>query len=175
MGIKTAILAGGCFWGMEELFRKQQGVTKTRVGYTGGSIQNPTYDDVKAGTTGHAEAIEVGYDDAATDFRKLLEFFFKMHNPTTKDQQGNDAGTQYRSVIFYEDEEQKKIAEELIHDIDTANFLPGPIVTQVIPAEPFYEAEDYHQDYLEKNPSGYTCHFIRSDWVLPPKHIEKAS
>ncbi len=173
--IKKAILAGGCFWGMEDLFRKQNGVVGTRVGYTGGSIKNPDYTIVRTGSSGHAESIEIEYDADVTDFRDLLEFFFKMHDPTTKDRQGNDKGSQYRSAIFYTDEEQKEVAEQLIDDIDAAGFLPGgKVVTQVVPAQDFYEAEEYHQDYLEKNPNGYTCHFVRDSWNLPKKE-EKAS
>lgn len=162
-----AILAGGCFWGMEDLFRKLPGVTATRVGYTGGTLPDPTYSHVKTGTTGHAEAIEITYDEPATDFRALLLFFFKMHDPTTLNRQGNDRGSQYRSAIFYEDENQKKTAETLIAELDAANILPGKIVTEVTPATAFYEAEAYHQDYLVKNPGGYTCHFVRADWTLP--------
>lgn len=173
MNKKQAILAGGCFWGMEDLFRKIKGVTATRVGYTGGSTDSPTYKDVKTGTTGHAEAIEVTYDPARTDFRALLEFFFQMHDPTSIDRQGNDIGSQYRSAIFYQSEDQAQIARQLIKDIDEAAFLPNPVVTQVVLATPFYPAEDYHQDYLEKNPGGYTCHFIRPNWRLPAK--EKAA
>lgn len=161
-----AILAGGCFWGMEDLFRKLPGVTATRVGYTGGTLPDPTYSHVKTGTTGHAEAIEITYDEAATDFRALLLFFFKMHDPTTLNRQGNDLGSQYRSAIFYETAEQKQTAETLITDIDAAAILPGKIVTEVTPATTFYEAEAYHQDYLEKNPGGYTCHFVRHNWIL---------
>ncbi len=173
MNKKQAILAGGCFWGMEDLFRKIEGVTATRVGYTGGSTANPTYKDVKTGTTGHAEAIEVTYDPARADFRALLEFFFQMHDPTTTDRQGNDIGSQYRSAIFYQSEDQAQIAYELIREINEAAFLPRPVVTDIVPASTFYEAEEYHQDYLEKNPGGYTCHFIRPNWRLPAK--EKAA
>lgn len=167
--MSIAILAGGCFWGMEDLFRRQTGVTKTRVGYTGGHTQNPTYPDVKTGTTGHAEAIEVTYDDSKTDFRNILEFFFKMHDSTNANRQGNDIGSQYRSAIFYTDEAQKEEALAVIAEINEAGFLPGPIVTEVTPAVPFYPAEECHQDYLEKNPGGYTCHFVRKDWNLAPK------
>lgn len=169
MSTDKIFLAGGCFWGMEDLFRKQPGVTATRVGYTGGTTPDATYNDVKTGTTGHAESIEVTYNPAQTDLRTLLEFFFQMHDPTTKDRQGNDTGSQYRSAIFYENEAQKQIAEELIYEIHDAAFLPGPIVTQIVPASTFYEAEDFHQDYLEKNPSGYSCHFIRPEWALRKK------
>lgn len=167
--MQTAVLAGGCFWGMEDLFRRQPGVVKTRVGYTGGHTANPVYAEVKTGVTGHAEAIEITYDETKTDFRSLLEFFFKMHDPTTKDRQGNDRGSQYRSAIFYTDGSQKEEALEVIAEIDAAGFLPGPIVTEVVPAGPFTAAEDYHQNYLEKNPGGYTCHFVRNDWSLPKR------
>lgn len=169
MTIQTAILAGGCFWGMEDLFRKQPGVTATRVGYTGGNTDNPVYANVKTGTTGHAEAIEVKFDDTKTTYRAILEFFFQMHDPTTKDRQGNDIGSQYRSAIFYENEAQKAEAEQLIQEIDAAGFLDKPVVTEIVPAVPFYEAEEFHQDYLEKHPNGYTCHFIRPLWRLQKK------
>lgn len=154
---------------MEDLFRRRPGVTKTRVGYTGGHTDDASYSTVKTGTTGHAEAIEITYDDTKTSFRDILEFFFKMHDPTTKNRQGNDIGTQYRSAIFYSDEDQKNEALDIITEINKAGFLPGPIVTEVIPAAPFHVAEEYHQDYLEKNPGGYTCHFVRNDWSLPPR------
>ena len=166
MAIRKSILAGGCFWGMQDLFRNQPGVIGTRVGYTGGNTENPTYNTVKSGTTGHAESIEVTYDDSRTNFRHLLEFFFQMHDPTTKDRQGNDLGSQYRSAIFYEEEEQKQIALAVINEIDEAGFLKKPIVTEVVPAGQFYEAEEAHQDYLERYPDGYTCHFIRPNWRL---------
>ena len=166
MSNETAILAGGCFWGMEDLFRKQTGVISTRVGYTGGHTDNPVYADVKTGTTGHAEAIEVVFNPAQTSYRKILEFFFQMHDPTTKERQGNDVGSQYRSAIFYLSDAQKDAAEQLIKDIDKAAFLEKPVVTEVVPASEFYEAEDFHQDYLEKNPGGYSCHFIRPLWKL---------
>ena len=161
------ILAGGCFWGMEDLFRKQIGVTETRVGYTGGHTNDPTYPKLCRGDTGHAEAIEITYDETQTNYRDLLIFFFKMHDPTTVNRQGNDLGSQYRSAIFYQTEEQKEVAEKLIKDIDAAGFLTGKIVTEVTPATTFYEAEEDHQDYLEKHPNGYTCHFIRDNWQLP--------
>jgi len=167
MTIKKAILAGGCFWGMQDLFRRQPGVTGTRVGYTGGNTENPDYNAVKTGRSGHAEAIEITYDDTRTNFRNLLEFFFQMHDPTTRNRQGNDMGSQYRSAIFYTDAEQQQTALSLIREINAAAFLPGPVVTELVPAGPFYEGEDYHQDYLEKNPGGYTCHFVRSNWKLP--------
>ncbi len=169
MSSKTLILAGGCFWGMEDLFRTKKGVIATRVGYCGGKTENPTYPDVKTGTTGHAEAIEITYESSVSNLRNLLEFFFQMHDPTTKNRQGHDIGSQYRSAIFYQDEEQKLTAHQLISEIDDEGFLPGKIVTEIVPAETFYEAEDYHQDYLEKNPGGYTCHSVRHHWALRDK------
>jgi peptide-methionine (S)-S-oxide reductase len=158
-----AILAGGCFWGMQDLIRKQPGVVSTRVGYTGGDVPNATYRN--HGT--HAEAIEIVYDPARTDFRTLLEFFFQIHDPTTKNRQGNDVGTSYRSAIFYLDEDQKRIALDTIADVEASGLWPGKVVTEVSPAGDFWEAEPEHQDYLEHYPRGYTCHFIRPDWKLP--------
>lgn len=158
-----AILAGGCFWGMQDLIRKQPGVVSTRVGYTGGQNTNATYRN----HPGHAEAIEIDYDPARTDYRTLLEFFFQIHDPTTKNQQGNDVGTSYRSAIFYVDEEQKRIAEETIADVEASGLWPGKVVTEVSPAGDFWEAEPEHQDYLERFPGGYTCHFPRANWKLP--------
>lgn len=164
---ETAILAGGCFWGMEELFRQQSGVLKTRVGYTGGHVPNVTYNDIKTGTTGHAEAIEVTFDTRLTSYRELLEFFFMMHDSTTPNRQGNDIGDSYRSAIFCMSSEQAVIASKLIQEIDHAGFLPGKIVTQVVKAVPFYEAEAEHQNYIQRYPNGYTCHWVRQDWCLP--------
>jgi peptide-methionine (S)-S-oxide reductase len=158
-----AILAGGCFWGMQDLIRKQPGVISTRVGYTGGNTPNATYRN--HGT--HAEAIEIVYDPAHTNFRTLLEFFFQIHDPTTENRQGNDVGTSYRSAIFYLDEEQKRIALETIADVEASGLWPGNVVTEVSPAGEFWEAEAEHQDYLEHYPNGYTCHFIRRNWKLP--------
>jgi peptide-methionine (S)-S-oxide reductase len=163
MATEKAILAGGCFWGMEELFRHQPGVVSTRVGYTGGHVSNATYRN----HGGHAEAIEVLYDPARTDFRSLLEFFFQVHDPSTKNRQGNDIGTSYRSAIFYLDDEQKHIALDTIADVDASGLWPGKVVTEVSPAGDFWEAEPEHQDYLERYPSGYTCHYIRPGWKLP--------
>lgn len=163
---EKAILSGGCFWGMEELIRQFPGVVKTRVGYTGGTLQNPTYKDITSGKTGHAESIEITFDPAITDYAKILGLFFQIHDPTTINQQGNDRGSQYRSAIFYIDENQKKIALEVTRRIDASGKWPGPLVTEIVPAGPFYEAEDYHQDYLQKNPGGYTCHWIRPDWLI---------
>ena len=163
-----ALLAGGCFWGMQDLIRKVPGVIRTRVGYTGGTLDNPTYKDVKTGTTGHAEAIEIVFDPARVSYRKLLEWFFQIHDPTTRNRQGNDIGSQYRSAIFFTDASQKDVAEAVIAAVEASGRWPGPVVTQLVPATAFYEAEDYHQDYLEKTPNGYTCHYARPDWTLDP-------
>jgi peptide-methionine (S)-S-oxide reductase len=159
----TAILAGGCFWGIQDLIRKQPGVVSTRVGYSGGDTPNATYR--KHGN--HAEAIEITYDPARTDYRTLLEFFFQIHDPTTTNRQGNDGGTSYRSAIFYLDDEQKRIALETIADVEASDLWPGKVVTEVSPAGDFWEAEPEHQDYLERYPNGYTCHYARPDWKLP--------
>ena len=159
--LETALLAGGCFWGMEDLLRKEPGVVDTRVGYTGGFIENPTYETVKKGSSGHAEAIEVRFDPKKTSYEKILAFFFRMHDPTTKNRQGNDVGSQYRSAIFYLDEQQKKVAEAVKAKVDASKKWPAPVVTEIVAATRFYAAEDYHQDYLEKNPGGYTCHYVR--------------
>lgn len=166
MATQTAILAGGCFWGMQDLLRKIDGVISTRVGYTGGSLDHPTYKDVKTGTTGHAEAIEIVFDADQLSFEKILHWFFQIHDPTTKDRQGNDRGSQYRSAIFYVTEEQQDIAEKVMAAVDSSGLWPGPTVTEVVPASSFWEAEDFHQDYLEKVPNGYTCHFVRPDWRI---------
>jgi peptide-methionine (S)-S-oxide reductase len=163
MTTEKAILAGGCFWGMEELFRRQPGVVSTRVGYSGGDVVNATYRN--HGT--HAESIEVVYDADQTDFRALLEFFFQVHDPSTKNRQGNDLGASYRSVIFYTSDEQKRVAEDTIADVDASGLWPGKVVTEVTPAGDFWEAEPEHQDYLQKYPHGYTCHFPRPEWKLP--------
>jgi len=165
MSTERAVLAGGCFWGMEDLIRKMDGVISTRVGYTGGDVPNATYKD--HGT--HAEGIEITFDPARISFRKLLEFFFQIHDPTTVNRQGNDLGTSYRSAIFYVDEDQKACAIDTIADVDASGLWPGKVVTEVTPVSEFWVAEDYHQDYLEKNPNGYTCHFARPDWVLPKR------
>lgn len=169
MNEDKAILAGGCFWGMQDLIRKRPGVIGTRVGYTGGNKPFASYADVKTGETGHAEAIEITFDSTKTSYRDLLEFFFQMHDPTTENRQGNDVGTQYRSAIFYTSEHQKRVAEEIIKDIEDAKIFHFPVVTEIVEASDFYEAEDFHQDYLKKNPSGYTCHFVRPNWKLPKK------
>ena len=160
---KTAILAGGCFWGMEDLIRRQPGVVSTRVGYTGGRNAHATYRN----HPGHAEAVEIVYDPAETDYRALLEFFFQIHDPTTKDRQGNDRGSSYRSAIFYVDDEQKQVALDTIADVDASGLWPGKVVTEVVPASDFWEAEPEHQDYLLRIPNGYTCHFPRPGWKLP--------
>ena len=160
---QQAILAGGCFWGMQDLIRRQPGVVSTRVGYTGGQNANATYRN----HPGHAEAIEITYDPSRTSYRDLLEFFFQIHDPTTRNRQGNDVGTSYRSAIFYVDDEQKRIAEDTIADVDASGLWPGKVVTEVTKAGPFWEAEPEHQDYLLRYPNGYTCHFPRSDWKLP--------
>ena len=165
--VKTekAILAGGCFWGMEDLFRKQPGVISTRVGYTGGDVKNATYRNHGS----HAEAIEVIYDPSKTDYRQLLEFFFQIHDPTTKDRQGNDRGKSYRSAIYYTSDEQKQVAVDTIADVEASGLWPGKVVTEVEPAGDFWEAEPEHQDYLVRNPGGYTCHYPRKNWVLPKR------
>jgi peptide-methionine (S)-S-oxide reductase len=163
---EKAILAGGCFWGMEELFRKFPDVISTRVGYTGGRTDDPTYESVSTGTTNHTEAIEVSFNPKKLSYRKLLEFFFQIHDPTTRNKQGNDQGTQYRSAIFTLSDEQTKIAKELIGAMRESKKWPGPIVTQVTPATTFYPAEAVHQKYLMHLPEGYNCHFVRPDWKL---------
>jgi peptide-methionine (S)-S-oxide reductase len=162
---ERAVLAGGCFWGMQELFRRQPGVVSTRVGYSGGDVPNATYRN--HGT--HAEAIEVSYDPARTTFRDLLEFFFQVHDPTTKNRQGNDIGLSYRSAIYFENDEQKRVAEDTIADVDASGLWPGKVVTEVSPAGDFWEAEPEHQDYLQRIPNGYTCHFVRPGWKLPKR------
>jgi peptide-methionine (S)-S-oxide reductase len=162
---ETAILAGGCFWGMEELVRRIPGVLSTRVGYTGGDVPNATYRN--HGT--HAEALEVVFDPSRISFRQILEFFFQIHDPTTANRQGNDRGTSYRSGIYYLGDEQKRVAEQTVADVDASGLWPGKAVTEIVPAGPFWEAEPEHQDYLERNPGGYTCHFIRPGWKLPTR------
>lgn len=164
---ERAVLAGGCFWGMQELLRKYPGVISTRVGYAGGDVPNATYRN--HGT--HAEAIEILFDPAQISYRQLLEFFFQIHDPTTLNRQGNDRGSSYRSAIFYTTDEQRRIAEGTIADVDASGIWPGKAVTQLAPAGPFWEAEPEHQDYLQKYPSGYTCHFIRPNWKLPHRSV----
>jgi len=160
---ERAILAGGCFWGMQDLIRKMPGVISTRVGYSGGDVPNATYRN--HGT--HAEAIEIVFDPGIMTFRALLEFFFQIHDPTTVNRQGNDRGTSYRSGIYYLTPEQKSVAEDTIADVEASKLWPGKVVTEVAPAGPFWEAEPEHQDYLERYPDGYTCHFVRPNWKLP--------
>ena len=163
MSTGRAILAGGCFWGVQDLVRRQPGVISTRVGYSGGEVANATYRN----HAGHAEAIEIIFDPTLTTFRALLEFFFQIHDPTTKNRQGNDVGDSYRSAIFYTSDEQKAVAEDTIADVDASGLWPGKVVTEVTPAGEFWEAEPEHQDYLERLPNGYTCHFVRPGWKLP--------
>ncbi|MGH8184559.1 MAG: peptide-methionine (S)-S-oxide reductase MsrA [Rhodanobacteraceae bacterium] len=169
MTTQRAILAGGCFWGMQDLIRKQPGVISTRVGYSGGDVPNATYRN--HGT--HAESIEITFDPSRISYRKLLELFFQIHDPSTRNRQGNDLGTSYRSAIFYTSDEQKRIAEDTIADVDASGLWPGKVVTEVLPARDFWQAEPEHQDYLERIPDGYTCHFIRPGWKLPVR--EKAA
>jgi peptide-methionine (S)-S-oxide reductase len=160
---ETAILAGGCFWGVQELIRKQPGVISTRVGYSGGDVPNATYRH----HGNHAEAVEIVFDPSQTSYRAILEFFFQIHDPTTKDRQGNDRGASYRSAIFTTSDEQRKVAEDTIADVEASGLWPGKVVTEVTPAGPFWEAEPEHQDYLQRIPNGYTCHFVRPGWKLP--------
>ena len=160
---ERAVLAGGCFWGMQDLIRRIPGVISTRVGYSGGDVPNATYRN----HDGHAEAIEIIFDPAKTSFRKQLEFFFQIHDPSTMNRQGNDVGTSYRSAIFYTTDEQKQVAEDTIADVNASKLWPGKVVTEVAPVGDFWEAEPEHQDYLERIPNGYTCHFVRPDWKLP--------
>ena len=160
---EKAIFACGCFWGMQDLFRKRPGVVSTRVGYTGGYVPNATYRNHE----GHAEAIEIVFDPQQITYRDLLELFFQIHDPTTLNRQGNDIGTSYRSAIFYLDEEQRRVAEDTIADVEASDLWLGKVVTEVTPAGPFWEAEPEHQDYLERYPHGYTCHFVRPNWKLP--------
>jgi peptide-methionine (S)-S-oxide reductase len=172
MAVSTerAVLAGGCFWGMQGLIRRYPGVISTRVGYTGGEVPNATYRN----HGNHAEAIEIIYDPAKISYRKLLEFFFQIHDPTTRNRQGNDVGPSYRSAIFYTSDEQKRVALDTIADVNASGLWPGKAVTEVEPAGPFWEAEPEHQDYLERYPNGYTCHFPRPNWV-PPKRSAAAA
>jgi peptide-methionine (S)-S-oxide reductase len=170
-GTERAVLAGGCFWGMQDLIRRQAGVVATRVGYTGGDVPNATYR--RHGS--HAEAIEIIFDPAKISYRKLLEFFFQIHDPTTPNRQGNDIGTSYRSAIFYTNDGQKRVAEETIADVDASGLWPGKVVTEVAAAGDFWEAEPEHQDYLERYPAGYTCHYVRPEWKLPARVLEGAT
>jgi peptide-methionine (S)-S-oxide reductase len=162
---EKAVLAGGCFWGMQDLFRRHPGVVSTRVGYTGGDVPNATYRNHGS----HAEAIEIVFDPAQLTYRQILEFFFQIHDPTTRDRQGNDIGTSYRSAIFYTDDTQKQVAEATIAAVDASGKWPGKVVTEVTQATEFWEAEPEHQDYLERYPNGYTCHFPRPGWKLPKR------
>lgn len=167
---ETAILAGGCFWGAQELLRKRPGVISTRVGYSGGTVENATYRHHE----GHAEAVEVVFDPTVISYREILEFLFQIHDPSTKDRQGNDIGSSYRSAIFYLSEEQKNVALDTIADVDASGLWPGKVVTEVTAAGPFWEAEEEHQDYLQKYPAGYTCHFVRPGWRLPHREEQSA-
>ena len=157
-GLQKATLAGGCFWGMEELIRKQPGVVSIRVGYTGGTVRNATYQNHE----GHAEAVEITFDPKKTSFEDILLFFFKMHDPTTLNRQGNDVGTSYRSAIFYHDETQREVAERVKARVDKSGAWKHPVATEIVPAKEFWLAEEYHQDYLQKHPGGYTCHYVRN-------------
>jgi len=160
---ERAVLAGGCFWGVQDLIRRYDGVLSTRVGYTGGSVPHATYRH--HGT--HAEAVEILFDPARVSYRQILEFFFQIHDPSTRNRQGNDIGTSYRSAIFYTSDEQRRIAEDTITDVDASGLWPGKVVTEVLPASDFWEAEPEHQDYLQRFPGGYTCHLVRPQWRLP--------
>ncbi len=163
MTTERAILAGGCFWGMQDLIRKLPGVVSTRVGYTGGDVPNATYQNHGM----HAEGIEIVFDPAQTSYRAMLEFFFQIHDPTTPNRQGNDRGPSYRSAIYYVDDVQKQVAENTIADVNASDLWPGAVVTELEPVSDFWEAEPEHQDYLERIPHGYTCHYIRPEWKLP--------
>lgn len=163
---ETAVLAGGCFWGMQDLLRKMPGVLRSRVGYTGGRNEQPTYRN----HPGHAEALELVFDPERLSFRELLEFFFQIHDPSTRDRQGNDVGSSYRSAIFYTSEAQRKVALDTIADVDASGLWPGKVVTELVPAPTFWEAEPEHQDYLVHRPDGYTCHFARPGWKLPRRN-----
>lgn len=168
---ERAVLAGGCFWGMQDLIRRFPGVLSTRVGYTGGDVPNATYRNHGS----HAEALEIIFDPSRTTFRQLLEFFFQIHDPTTRNRQGNDLGPSYRSAIFFTSEEQKRVALDTIADVDASGIWPGKVVTELAPAGPFWEAEPEHQDYLIRYPNGYTCHFVRPGWVLPKRKFATTS
>jgi peptide-methionine (S)-S-oxide reductase len=170
MTTETAILAGGCFWGAQELLRHRPGVLSTRVGYSGGDTPHATYRD----HGDHAEAVEIVFDPSVISYRELLEFFFQIHDPSTRDRQGNDVGRSYRSAIYYTTAEQERVARDTIADVDASGIWPGPVVTEVAPAGPFWEAEPEHQDYLQRYPAGYTCHFVRPGWVLPRREAESA-
>jgi len=162
MKTERAVLAGGCFWGMQQLIRHLDGVISTRAGYTGGTVPNATYRN----HGGHAEALEILFDPSKITYRELLEFFFQIHDPTTRNRQGNDVGTSYRSAIFYTTDEQRHVAEDTIADVEASGLWPGKVVTEVVPAREFWGAEPEHQDYLQRIPGGYTCHFVRPGWRL---------
>ena len=170
MTTERAILAGGCFWGAQELLRQRKGVISTRVGYSGGDTPHATYDH----HGDHAEAVEIIFDPAVLSFRALLEFFFQIHDPSTKNRQGNDRGRSYRSAIFYTSDAQRRVALDTIADVDASGLWPGKVVTEVTAAGPFWPAEEEHQDYLQKYPDGYTCHFVRPGWVLPKRQAQTA-
>ncbi|MGY5802837.1 peptide-methionine (S)-S-oxide reductase MsrA [Rhizobium hainanense] len=170
MTTERAVLAGGCFWGMQDLIRRYNGVISTRVGYSGGDVRNATYRN--HGT--HAEAIEIIFDPQKISYRDLLEFFFQIHDPSTRNRQGNDVGLSYRSAIFYTSEEQKQVALDTIADVDVSGLWPGKVVTEVAPVGDFWQAEPEHQDYLERYPNGYTCHFVRPGWKLPRRQADAA-
>jgi len=158
---EVAVFGAGCFWGVEEIMRNIPGVLETTVGYSGGTTADPTYREVCTGTTGHAEALRIEFDSSKVSYETLLDYFFRLHDPTTLNRQHNDAGTQYRSVIFYRDETQKRLAYEKRAKVDASGVWKNPVVTEIVEAKPFYPAEEYHQDYLQKNPEGYTCHYLR--------------
>jgi peptide methionine sulfoxide reductase msrA/msrB len=160
-GQEVALLAAGCFWGVEEILRSVSGVVATEVGYTGGSLVDPTYHDVVTGQTGHAEAVRITFDPATISYAEILEYFFRLHDPTTKNRQGNDVGTQYRSAIFYRNDSQKQTALEVRDRVNASGKWSQDVVTEIVAEQPFYSAEDYHQDYLRKNPGGYSCHYLR--------------
>ena len=166
---ERAVLAGGCFWGVQDLIRRQRGVLSTRVGYTGGEVRNATYRN----HGNHAEAVEIIFDPKVTTFRDILEFFFQIHDPSTRNRQGNDIGASYRSAIFYTSEEQKRVALDTIADVDASGLWPGKAVTEVSPAGPFWQAEPEHQDYLQRIPNGYTCHWVRPGWKLPVREAAR--
>ena len=168
---EIAILAGGCFWGAQELLRRRPGIVSTRVGYSGDdSTPNATYRN----HGDHAEAVEIEFEPSEISYREILEFFFQIHDPSTKNRQGNDVGRSYRSAIFYENDEQKRVALDTIADVDASGLWPGAVVTEVEPAGEFWQAEEEHQDYLEKHPNGYTCHYVRPGWVLPKREAQSA-
>lgn len=171
MSEERAVLAGGCFWGVQELFRRYDGVLSTRVGYTGGITPNATYRNHGS----HAEAVEIIFDPARISYRQILEFFFQLHDPSTRNRQGNDVGASYRSAIFYTTDEQRRVAEDTIADVNESGLWPGKVVTEVVPLRDFWEAEPEHQDYLLRNPGGYTCHFVRPGWKLPVRNGKRAT